>query len=318
MCTKFQIPLLALLLGLVLSGCASEAEKEERRQNAFDLSGQYTSKTGSALTFTMNVSNEYGRHDVIASMNRSIAQTPQESSFLQAHGINPGTVSSYYTSNLVLGRGSQNSLEGGENISDDFGESSRMSVCAESFKYSSTQTVRYCMGASIRKADWVLRGNLTLYVTTEVKKVDEKGQPYSDYDTESTDLAFTATNGTAFSNQYMGTWSGSVEINEDVGSDSARVTSFTLSKLSDSAFAVSPSVSTLTLQGRAYAYENRSFPITDLEDNVPVVEISFRNTDTDRIVFVGQLRSLGNLTGSIIWISGTTRTHVGTFLFRRN
>ncbi len=156
-------------LSWTLSGCASEAEKEARRENAFDLAGQYTStsRAGSSIEFNMNISNESGRHDVVASMDRALAITNQESTFLQnRHSINPATVSSYFTKTLALGRGSQNSLEGGENISDDFGESSRVSLCTNSFKYDSQKSLRYCMSGTIRKTDFVLRGQLTLYVST--------------------------------------------------------------------------------------------------------------------------------------------------------
>jgi len=45
---------------LILMSCASESEKEERRQNAFDLTGTYTTslKTGSEVNMTMDIHNE--------------------------------------------------------------------------------------------------------------------------------------------------------------------------------------------------------------------------------------------------------------------
>ncbi|HEX4924069.1 MAG TPA: hypothetical protein VFV50_08285, partial [Bdellovibrionales bacterium] len=136
----------------MLSACASEAEKEARRQNAFDLAGTYTAtiKTGSSLDFVMTVTNETGRHDVLASLERPNALTNQESSLLAKHGINAATVSTFYGRTLVLGRGKQNELEGGENISDDFGESSRLRVGSDVLKYDQTRDIFYSLGGTIR------------------------------------------------------------------------------------------------------------------------------------------------------------------------
>lgn len=319
---NFMVKLLsATALSWTLVGCASEAEKEARRENAFDLAGTYTAtaQSGSSFDFTMNISNENGRYDVFATMDRALAITNQESTFLQnKHGLNPGTVSSYFTKTLSLGRGSGNSLDGGENISDDFGESSRVSICTASFKYNAQKSLRYCMNGTIRKSDFVLRGQLTLYVSTETQKVDQNGKPYTEVEVDSTSLPFIAKGNDVYLNQYFGTWAGAVTVNDDAGTDTTRVSSMVIQRASDTTFSVSAPVGSITVQGQAYAFESRSFATTQLADKtIPLVEMSFRRNDTDRVIFVGEIRSLGNLSGSVIWINGPNRVLLGSFLFKK-
>lgn len=312
--------LVAAGMATMLSACASEVEKEARRQNAFDLAGIYTAtlKTGSSLDFVMTVTNETGRHDVLANVERGTLLTSQETQLLQKHGLNSGTVSAFYGKTLILGRGKQNEIEGGENVSDDFGESSRVRVGSDVLKYDQTRDIFYSLAGTIKKSDFVLRGSLSLYVRTAVQKTDQEGKPYTTYETDSVTLNFSASPENVYFTQYFGTWSGTTTLNEDVSTDLTKVSSLMITKSGDAAFTVSPASSSIVVNGQTYTFESKAFSNTHLSDkSVPLVEITFRRSDTERVMFVGQIRSLGNMTGSVLWLSGSSRVHLGSFLFKR-
>ena len=132
----FQVTHFIMLGALFLIGCAelSPEELKARQDNAFDLSGSYT--TTGDVNMNINIENQGGKkYDILIKITRSNNLTREEQDLIEkATGANPEKVTSHFE-NFALGEKKEGDptlipsltvfkIHGGENISRDFGKSS--------------------------------------------------------------------------------------------------------------------------------------------------------------------------------------------------
>lgn len=153
----------------VTSGCLSEEEKEARRAWAYDISGEYDETREEGVDpGQVTISNETSKNDIQISFIRgALYAGEQEYIDLIADEDERALV----VAELVLGEGeseARETLVGGENISDNFGESSKLSVGGPSFdatpklEGATDAKISYAISAEIVNASDELRGTLTV------------------------------------------------------------------------------------------------------------------------------------------------------------
>ena len=176
-----NLNLLSLCLFLLFSGCISEEEKEVRRGNAFDLSGRYQTLGNSEVDMNFEIVNEEeGNHNIAIALERVGVLVDKEKTFLSELERNHGIVipleefsNRFFI--VALGKGSPFlDFSGGENISDDFGKSSRFFVCSSLSDYESNKVdkinpklkINYCLSGTIEKGSNIVVGNVELSAST--------------------------------------------------------------------------------------------------------------------------------------------------------
>ena len=198
---------LLILWGVILvaGGCVtSPEEREARRSNAFNLTGEYESVlSDSDVSLNFEILNEEGNHDILIFMGRrGDSLTDTEETFLEElaekHNISISSEEILRNaSNLILGKGHPLiDLRGGENISDNFGRSSKFNVCSKSIKtYKSNLpkeervmprsdevrtdvklNIYYCLSGTVNsESKEVIVGEFELAATTNYKIKGGKG-----------------------------------------------------------------------------------------------------------------------------------------------
>ncbi len=317
--------LLRGIMGLALAGtlaaCSSEKEKEERRENAYDLSGGYktTRSSGSKMDMNFEIRNETGRHDIVIHAERTSEFLPTERKLLTDEGLNADQIFSHFRTPITLGQGyNPDRLDGGENISKDFGETSEFYVCSEGYKYNAEYTVSYCLTGLAKKKDSTMKGELIL-TWSRVRKVTTGGQESTEVSSKQTTLSFHSNLGLVFYRQYLGSWTGEI-FNASAAFPSNSFAVITISEIAGDQYQVRlGSQSSIELEGVTYTYdplENQA-PLSDLkESDYPSIQVVFTATDGARLLVIGQLWSLGNFTGSILRVSSTEHQELATFRFK--
>jgi hypothetical protein len=290
---------------LLLSACASQKEKEARRENAYDLSGEYTATKakGSETDMTIQMTNQSSRSDIRADITRATPQETKEADFLRAKGLDPKLVADHFGSKLQLGLGDNNKLDGGKNISKDFGDSSFIYVCSATYQYDSTRSLTYCLDGTIKKSDYVLRGNLYLLLVTQTQTKNEKGEMVTSTSSDNVSLAYNASTQTVFFTQYFGSWSGSISKAWDVSLDISALT-ITLSKVNDRQFTIVPDKTVIVYNGIKFTFRPQNFSISDVKDmDVPMIQVLYDRPGTDEHLAVfAEIYSMGKMTGNIVHV----------------
>lgn len=310
------------LLGF-LSACASEAEKQERRENSFDLSGDYKTSMskGSELDMNLQIQNESGRHNIVAYVERLNPISAKEIALLKAQGINHETVSTHFKNKMVLGKGSDGyRLDGGDNISTDFGESSQFHVCTAALKYNAEYEISYCVAGTALKSSKTMKGNLSLHWLRQ-RPVTVDGKASTEHTSGNASLAFKSDMSLIFYKQYLGIWSGDVHSTlGNVNTESFK--KMMVREISDNAFETSiPGLNSFSYQNETYTYEARySQLLLDYlkKPEYPAIQMGFKGPNGKRIVWIGQIWSLGNFTGSITLILPDTQVDIGTFRMKKD
>gem|GEM_PF-3055157 len=306
-----------------LIACSSEAEKVERRENSYDVSGDYkmTLSTGSEVEMLVSIRNEAGRHDIVATLDRQSALTEKERVFLETQGIDIDYVRQILSKSLVLGQGKDsNHLEGGENISTDFGLSSRFYVCSKAFTFNSETRLSICLNGTAKKQEQLMSGTLELNVTKTKKEiVNGKEEISSAFHRIS--VAYKTDASLIFFKQYLGQWSG--QAYPLVANFDATVLKKILLKENgaDTFTASLPAVPSIKFNQEIYAYDPRGNvqPLSILkQSDYPAVQVVFYGPYGRRIVVFGQLWSLGNLTGTITLILPDRQTDLATFRMKKD
>lgn len=164
---KLAIAALALS---VTAGCLSDEEKEARRAWAYDLSGDYTEVRDEGVSAgTVVIENEQSKNDIKITFTRGDLYEGEQA-YLDLVAEEAEWTALLET--LVLGAGESNVTEeliGGENISDNFGESSKLAVSSEEYgatpkiEEATEATVHYSISAEILNNSDELRGTLTIH-----------------------------------------------------------------------------------------------------------------------------------------------------------
>lgn len=301
----------------LLSGCASEAEKKERRENAFDVSGGYKVRqsSGSELDMDFVIENESGRHDILVSLERLSERTQKEKGFLSQHGLDPMSVDSLFGPSLELGRGYHPEFEGGENISKDFGASSEFFVCTPKQSPMMDVWLSYCLSGKIQKQQRKMNGDLSLHWLKKEVKKDPEGQEYVEYSSDQVSLAYKTDVSQIFYKQYLGSWRGEVFL-LDSQLQANGIGELKIQENPNSTFTVQPMVmASVTYGGEAYQWDasKSTEDISSLRDpNYPALAMVYTAPSGKMIALIAQIWSLGDLTGTVTYIHGTELKDLAT------
>lgn len=314
------LKLFALILSLMfVIACASEEEKKERRENSYDISGQYKSTVaaGSQVDMQFEIKNESGRHDIVISAIRVGEMTPQEIQLLTKHNINVEVVKNHFKNPIILGQGFADiQLDGGENISTDFGKSSEFYVCTQRLKYNQEYEVSYCMQGRITKADKKMIGKLVLKLT-RAQTVVEKGVPKKQYTVLNVDMAFQSTAHQVFYRQYLGSWSGD-SFSLLNGVTTSQLEKLDIQQRGSDAYQVKLKAN-ISFEYESFELQSESVDsLTNLMAEYPSVVTSYVAPSGRRLVLFAQIWSLGNLTGTWVLLDGDAVSDVATVRLKKD
>ena len=174
-----------------LSGCISPEERKARQDNAFDISGNYQTVEDSEVPFQFEITNQDAKHDIFVKLTRSNSLTEKEKELLSKvkteHGITSDDILNQPTE-ITFGEKSGLDLEGGDNISTDFGKTSRFFVCSDNTpEYESAKKeadkkdlrvrVYYCLSGLVKKESKnMVEGELILRASLSYNFTDEEGK----------------------------------------------------------------------------------------------------------------------------------------------
>lgn len=185
-----------ITLSIFLSACVTEAEKEARRQNAFDLSGTWKTTPDSEVQFSLTLTNQNVKHDIFVTIARTSPLSDKEKTLLSKvateHGIAVETLTNQAFPTAFGGEDAwlAEVLDGGENISKDVGKTSEFHICSDnppqhaSAKVEEGKTnikvmIGYCLSGTVKKdtPNLIENGVLSLHIsyikpTTEKKAED--------------------------------------------------------------------------------------------------------------------------------------------------
>ena len=157
-----------ILMLAITSACVSEQEKTARRACALDVSGDYGEvRPAGTAAGTLAVADESDKTDVKLTYTRG-ALYDGEQAFIDR--IASADDKAAVTAGLTFGLGDDaitRDLVGGENISDDFGQSSKVGVSALALAATPSEPdatdakVRYSVSLAIANGSDELKGALT-------------------------------------------------------------------------------------------------------------------------------------------------------------
>ena len=182
---------LLVVLGVFLVGCLSPEERKARQDNAFDISGNYQTVEDSEEQFQFEITNQNAKHDIFVKLNRD-SLTDKEKKLLSKlkteHSLTSDDILNPPTEMTFGGSGSSElDLDGGDNISDDFGKTSKFFVCFDNApKYTSNRKeegkknielhISYCLSGLIKKeSKEIVEGKLTLSASYRYEHTDKEG-----------------------------------------------------------------------------------------------------------------------------------------------
>jgi len=306
-----------MMVAILMMACGvSPEEKQQRRANAFDVSGRYEVNTEYQYRDSMifQIDNEEERSNIYAIVERDGFSSEELKAF-ERQDISLNDVENV-RSRFILGRGKHNVLEGGENISDDMGESSRIFLKTGRLEEISLENykVEYVIRASIKKSDFVLIGGLTLLISKKV--YDDTFSSHIWNIVETIKTPFVANSKGIFYRQYFGSWSGLIN------SDSAEVIS-ALSSIQivehDQSYEISTTEKEFTLDGEVFKLTASERNLEELSENeFPEVYLEFKGSNGSKILILGNIYSLGNLTGIILNIdSDGNESQIGHLQYQK-
>lgn len=299
-----------------LVGCISGAEKQARSDNAYDISGEYTASksSGSQTDMKINIRNKSNRTDIGVVVTRLSGMEKQEAEFLKSQGVDAAATSTYFGSTLAMDNGDRYNLYGGTNYSDDFGASDKFSICTNEYNFNATKSVRYCLSGRVAKNDFVLRGTLTLYVSTQTEYTDRDGKKHTSTDIRQTELSYNTAMNKSFFEQYYGRWTGPVNQRLFGPSNDLNGTEVLTIQKSGNDFVAQPDRPVITVDGVKYTYKAAVQSVDQTKDMaIPLIEILYQGPNGDRVVLFCQLYSLGKMTGTAVLIKGNDQTQFASF-----
>lgn len=303
---KISILLFSAII-LSLLGCVSEEEKEQRQDNAMNLEGDYVSdvKSGSDASLLIKIKNEGSKNNVVVNVERTDL-SQQEIDLLEESGIDQDLVLKKFEKGLDLGKkDNMGNLDGGEVISDDLGQTTKIFVCSKITTVKKDQTFSYCMRASISKHDFNLKGTFSISASFP-KETEVDGEPVIEFIHKSVSVNFIAEGDNVFYTQYFGTWRGKLSFDfgesEKTGDSLSSIKSVSIKKNDDNTFEIMPvGNKKVTYHGINYTYIPLPQSLNILTDiDVPIVELTLKAEDGQKMTIYGQIRSLGKFYGSIV------------------
>ncbi|MBY0415558.1 MAG: hypothetical protein K2Q18_15400 [Bdellovibrionales bacterium] len=288
---------LLLSLSAAMTSCGvSPEEKEQRRSDAFDISGSYAiSASGTGMN--LEIKNEGGnRSNVYVVVDRNGFTSKEEQAFA-SEGIPLNMVEKFRT-NFEVGKGKDlmSYLTGGENISTDGGITTKVSLSTSTSEGldAGDYSVHYFFYARMIKGSSTLSGTLTMYVRKYATINGQKQETSS----HSYDIPFTAKTENTFSTQYFGMWSGTKTMNIDALNAVFYSVSFTQRDFST--YIVTCAKNSFDYDGETYTLSNNSRPTSDFSNLIaPKVNFEFSGNRGSRMRVLGNIYSLGRYSGVV-------------------
>lgn len=323
---------LFLALAIMMSCGVSPEEREERQANAFDLQGGWMTSDNLGIPapgedgeVTLYIINEdETRSNIKVEVVRD-AWTAREENFFDDLNIplyDLEKIRNKFDGSFSIGRGEHNQLAGGENYSDDFGESSKVYVSghgSESLELSDRVSVNYLIEGRVNRDDFKFRGKMRISVTKFDEQVNSDGSIiYTFRHLGDLSLNFHAENEKVYYQQYFGTWSGKTTMNITASTDITRVNRLVMKKFDNEVFTIRPNKKEIRFNGDVYRLSEKFYDLIDLKvDRHPIVEFKYKNAAGDTIHFGGIVKSLGHLRGSIELVTDFDVETIGYFDFKR-
>lgn len=319
------------LISLVACG-VSEEEKQERQANAFDVSGGWMTSDSLGLPssglqdeVTLFISNEGDDRSNIKIEVIRDAWSSQENNFFENFAFSFSQmerIRNKFDGSFIIGTGKHQDLIGGENISDNFGESSKIYVSSnhnESVKFSDGTNISYAIEAVVDRDDFILRGKLHITVSQSREERDTSGQLIYVYETLGNHtINFNARNETIYYQQYFGAWTGRAELSTDFVENLSQLTQIDIRKYDDEIFTIRPNISQLIYRGEIFEIQNKFYDLLELKlVRFPTLDFTYIGDRGNVIHFGGSVRSLGHFSGSIEYISERDIETIGYFDFKR-
>ncbi|NOT80423.1 MAG: hypothetical protein HOP07_15625 [Bacteriovoracaceae bacterium] len=158
--------LLLLSITIITASCVpSPEEKQQRRDNAFDISGEYVVVTSSYTPTTLKIINEDSFSNVYGTITRGDFTEAEKAAFSRQN-ISLNAVEKFRT-NFKIGLGRHFSwFPGGENISDDIGASSKLFITTSSDEglFVDQYEIDYSVSGTMHKNDKILKGRITMTI----------------------------------------------------------------------------------------------------------------------------------------------------------
>ncbi len=306
--------IITLIFITLLTACvASPEEKEMRRSNAFDISGNYTVANFESNQITsIEIFNESDRSNVYLQLSRNNFTRDEEVAF-DRQKISLNDVEKLRR-NFQIGKGRPLDLSGGENISKDYGQTTSLYVLTNKNEKVSIGNfeVLYSFNAKMAKDSNIISGNLTLIINETVKE----NNTYTIYFRERIDIPVTAKNNSLTQSQNIGTWSGQIQSNEDVIKQAFQ--KITIEKLSESFYTVKPSREEFYINGEKFVFNAKSFPMKNLNNPTPTISISFLGENKNQIQFNANIYALGMMMGSVSKVEASENETLAQIHFKRN
>lgn len=335
--------LLGGLLALSNMACAplSEEEKKERREDAFDLAGSYSTKAEgqSEVAMQMTITNVSGRHLINVDVTRSNELTKKELDALTTRGLDPARIqSAFVNQSIAFSSAGKFAAEwdGGDNISSNNGKSSNFRLCSDKMvtglktKDGESVTIYYCVvGAATKEAIIRIAGELQLVISTNKNRPIEDGKVETYTTVDSVALNFATTNGKALHSQYGGFWTGRIYAEQSIYVSNIVGIELVIGNGTFHAYPLFREMSvdgvssvrkdSVQLDNKTYVFERLDESTRELDtDLYPVVRLVYREKDgASRLVFVGTIWSLGDFSGNILVIDGKSERKVGSFKLSR-
>ncbi len=246
--------------------------------------------------------------------------TVQETQLLTAQNINPEVVKNFFKNPLILGQGfSSIQLDGGENISNDLGETSEFFVCSPRLQYNAEYTVEYCMTGKISKKDKKMDGKLSLSWTRS-RQVVKDGKSEVVITSAQVDLIYKSDANQVFYKQYFGSWSGD-SFSLINGFTTNQLQKLEIQERESGKYLVKFNNNSLTYNGEVFTFQE-SENLVDVSEllvsEFPAIGSIYLAPSGRKLVLVAQIWSLGDLTGTVVLIQGDDLLDVATVRLKKD
>lgn len=328
--------MLWFLISLTMSACLSSSEKQERRQDAYDISGVYsiTSKSdGLQMNFEIKNRNDV-RSDIEIYLNRSGALTDSEKRLLAKYGLDESLLLDFIMDPNLLFYSPQ-PFSGGNNISRDNGKTTEFFSCTtKNLVYHEVAgyqraSIEYCFDGVVTRKTQLMAGQLILNLT--LVRPRENNKEFSDTDYDFAKLSFSTPFQKGFASQYIGDWTGQLYGTQD--QYLSQIIGVQFEKINESIFVVYPLYLVVSpadedhVRKDSIVFEKENYRFSSVNENLdelsqseyPMVRIVYVNeSNTKRLVFIGTIWSLGNYSGNVVLIKNGIEEKVGSFQFSKN
>lgn len=317
--SKFKRVLIGIN-ALILMGCGGDTDQAARPISAYNMAGVFKTSSASELKMNFQIVSENKFNDITLFLTRESDVTSAELDFLAKHSIQASFVRDQWEQTLIFGQGVGNY----DSYSTDAGKTTRTQVCTQSTKFNDSIEIKYCFSSITGNDSRKMLGQFVIEVTRqEIEIINGKKSTVVRKDSHQT--SFDVNLDSAPYREYAGLWSGDVfalvpdlETNifkkvqlKLLGNGPVDKGQFQTSLLETKEF---------TYLGDKFIYseKNNIFSLKEIDEpDYPVIRIIFVGPSNKRIIMSGQLWSLKNFSGAIVYSENGVQQDLGSFRLSR-